>query len=89
MAQHLSVRKPLAYWKRENNLAEIDFLLERDGIVPVEIKAGMSPKSKSMRSFQSSDRPSSAYRLSLLNFRQEETLINLPLYAVHRLVHCH
>jgi predicted AAA+ superfamily ATPase len=39
VAQHLSVRKPLAYWKRENNLAEIDFLLDRDGIVPVEIKA--------------------------------------------------
>jgi len=86
VAQHLSVRKPLAFWKRENNLAEIDFLLERDGIVPVEIKAGKNPKSKSMRSYQSSYDPSSAYRLSLLNFRREEALTNLPLYAVHRLV---
>jgi predicted AAA+ superfamily ATPase len=86
VAQHLSAHKPLAYWKRENNLAEIDFLLERDGIIPVEIKAGINPKSKSMRSYQSSYTPSSAYRLSLLNFRKEETLTNLPLYAVHRLL---
>jgi predicted AAA+ superfamily ATPase len=46
-AQHLSARKPLAYWKRENNLTEIDFLLERDGIVSVEIKAGKNPQSRS------------------------------------------
>jgi len=85
VAQHLSEHSPLAYWKRENNLAEIDFLLERDGIVPVEIKAGINPKSKSMRSYQSSYNPSSAFRLSLLNFRQEDALANLPLYAVHRL----
>jgi hypothetical protein len=52
----------------------------------VEIKAGKNPKSKSMRSYQSSYSPTSAYRLSLLNFRKEETLTNLPLYAVHRLM---
>lgn len=83
VAQHL--RRPLAYWKRDNNVAEIDFLVERGGIVPVEVKAGINPKSKSMRSFRESYDPPLAIRLSLLNFRKEDGLLNIPLYAVHRL----
>lgn len=88
VAQHLTLlhRQPLAYWRRQNNQAEIDFLIERNGVVPIEVKAGENPKSKSMRSYRDSYAPNRAYRLSLLNFRQENGLVNLPLYAMHRLL---
>lgn len=87
IAQHLAQlqRNPLTYWKRENNMAEIDFLIERKGVIPIEVKAGANPKSKSLRSYRYSYAPSMSYRFSLLNFRKEATLHYLPLYAVHRL----
>ncbi len=87
VAQHLAQlqRNPLTYWKRENNMAEIDFLIERNGVIPIEVKAGTNPKSKSLRSYRDSYAPSTSYRLSLLNFRKETGLLNLPLYAIHRL----
>ncbi len=88
VAQHLAQlqQNPLTYWKRENNMAEIDFLIERNGVIPIEVKAGTNPKSKSLRSYRDSYAPSTSYRLSLLNFRKENGLFNLPLYAIHRLL---
>ncbi|MCK4826911.1 DUF4143 domain-containing protein, partial [bacterium] len=87
VAQQISALsdQPLVYWKREGNLAEIDFLVQHDQIIPIEVKAGVNPRSQSLRSYRKRYLPQTAYRLSLLNFRREEGLINLPLYAAQRL----
>ncbi|MCD4652743.1 DUF4143 domain-containing protein [bacterium] len=85
VAQHLRAysHQPLAYWRRKNNIGEIDFLLEANSVIPVEVKSGTNPKSKSLCSYIMSYQPDFAYRLSLLNFRSEKSIRNIPLYAVH------
>jgi len=87
VAQQISALsdQPLAYWKREGNLAEVDFLHENEGIIPIEVKAGINPRSQSLRSYRKRYSPQMAYRLSLLNFCKEAGLVNLPLYAAHRI----
>ena len=75
----------LAYWHKEGGNAEVDFLLEQGGVIPVEVKAGINPHSQSLRSYRNRYTPKNSYRLSLLNFCVEKGLINLPLYAVSRL----
>jgi predicted AAA+ superfamily ATPase len=71
------------YWSSERSDAEIDLLLQyRDRIVPVEVKAAENLHAKSLRFFVQKYRPAVAVRTSMSDFRKEEWLANLPLYAV-------
>ena len=65
-------------------MAEIDFLIETGGgIFPLEVKAGINPKSKSLRSYDNYFSPEKLFRLTLLNYRKDGKIINVPLYAVN------
>jgi uncharacterized protein len=84
VAQQLCVLNiELFYWKPAGGVAEVDFILslERD-ILPLEVKAGVNPKSKSLRSYEDRFHPSLMCRATLLNFKKEAVLWNIPLYAV-------
>ena len=88
VAQHLksSLDIDLYYWKSDRGTAEIDFLYESKGkIYPLEVKAGINPKSKSLRSYHDRFHPPSLIRTTLLNFRQDEKICNIPLYAISSL----
>ncbi len=87
VAQQLVFKgKALHYWESSGN-AEIDFVIQSAGtILPLEAKAGINVKSKSLRSFR--DRYpelTRACRVNLLNFQQAGEYENYPLYAV---LHC-
>ncbi|MFC1617582.1 ATP-binding protein, partial [Candidatus Margulisiibacteriota bacterium] len=72
----------LYYWKSKN-IAEIDFLLEKDDeIIPLEVKAGINKKAKSLKVYNDKYKPKTIYRLSLSNFSQNNNFFDLPLYAV-------
>ena len=44
--------QPLHYWRSKGGKAELDFLCEFSGrIYPLEVKAGINPRSKSLRSY--------------------------------------
>ncbi len=63
-------------------MAEVDFLVEDDGrVLPLEVKAGVNPKSKSLRSFDARFDPPLLLRLTLLNLRHDGKVCNIPLYA--------
>jgi predicted AAA+ superfamily ATPase len=73
----------LAYWKSEGKKAEVDFLFEIGGrVLPLEVKAGTNPKSKSLSSFDKYYKPDLLLRTTLLNKRRDNKVINLPLYAI-------
>ena len=73
----------LHYWRSSGGKAEVDFLLERDGeILPLEVKAGVNPKSKSLRSFDARFAPPLLVRSTLLNLKRDGRVLNVPLYAV-------
>ncbi len=71
------------YWAPENGNAELDFSIERSGtLVPIEVKAEENLQSKSLRSYIDRFHPAEAWRFSLANYREEEDLTNVPLYAI-------
>lgn len=86
--QQLVVSKVISiyYWSPENARAEIDFLLQREGkIIPLEVKAAENLHAKSLRVYRQKYQPDSAIRTSLSDYRKEEWMINLPLYAISAL----
>ncbi|MBT3258122.1 MAG: ATP-binding protein [Deltaproteobacteria bacterium] len=73
----------LYYWRSKGGRAELDFLCEFGGeICPLEVKAGINPKSKSLKSYDSQFKPPTLARANLLNLKKDGKILNLPLYAV-------
>jgi predicted AAA+ superfamily ATPase len=71
------------YWTNERNTNEVDFLLDTGGdVVPLEVKAEVNLQSKSLRAFAEKYRPTISIRTSMADYRREEWLLNLPLYAI-------
>lgn len=74
------------YWSADNATAEIDFIIQKSGkIVPIEVKAEENLKAKSLKVFCDKFKPDTAIRTSLSDYREEEWLVNLPLYAISEL----
>ncbi|MCD8150466.1 MAG: ATP-binding protein [Clostridiales bacterium] len=74
----------LFYWTSDSPTAEVDFLLQKKGIViPVEVKYDVNVHAKSMRHFSNMYHPEEMIRISARNFGQDEQgLCSIPLYAV-------
>lgn len=73
------------YYSKENSSQEIDFLLEtEERIIPMEVKASVSVKSKSFTGFINTDYKDSHFkglRLSLLPYIDQGWMENVPLYV--------
>jgi predicted AAA+ superfamily ATPase len=71
------------YWSNERGTNEIDFLVD-DGcdLVPVEVKAEENLSAKSLRAFYDKYKPNKAVRTSMSGYREEEWMINIPLYCI-------
>ncbi len=79
-------QQPLYYWRSKGGKAELDFLLELgDRIFPLEVKAGINPKSKSLKSYDSQFNPEFLARSNLLNLKKDGKIYNLPLYAISQI----
>jgi predicted AAA+ superfamily ATPase len=71
------------YWTNERSTSELDFLLGTgSAIVPLEVKAEVNLRSKSLKAFFDRYRPPLSIRSSLSDYRREDWLLNLPLYAI-------
>ena len=70
------------YWTAERATAEVDFVFQYGSdIVPLEVKAEENLKAKSLRQYYDKFKPRYALRMSMSDFRKEEWMTNLPLYA--------
>lgn len=74
------------YYTNDRSSAEVDFVLDngRD-VIPMEVKAEQNLKAKSLAAFTQKFQPKLAIRLSMADFKEEEGLVNLPLYALSAL----
>ena len=71
------------YWANERNTSEIDFLLDMgNAVVPLEVKAEVSLQSKSLKAFTEKFHPSISVRTSMTDYKRQDWLLNLPLYAI-------
>lgn len=74
--------QPLYYWTSSGS-AEVDFLVSfEERIFPLEAKAGVSKKKKSLLVYGEKYRSSVLTRTSLMNFKKDGLICNYPLYAV-------
>ena len=72
------------YWTAARGTAEIDFVFQWDSeVIPVEVKAAENLQSKSLKSYIEKYKPTYAVRSSLSNYRKEDWMTNIPLYAVN------
>ena len=73
------------YWTNDRGNAEIDFLIDTGNeIVPIEVKAETNLKAKSLKTFCEKYNPKMAIRTSMTVYKQEDWLLNLPLWAVEK-----
>lgn len=62
---------------------EQDFIIQKGkDAVPIEVKAGTNVHSQSLKAFVDKYHPNLAVRFSLLPYKEQEAIINIPLYAV-------
>jgi predicted AAA+ superfamily ATPase len=72
---------PLLYWKNDNT-AEVDFVIQKGvDVIPVEVKAGVWGRSKSMNIFMTKYKSAYGIRISKKNFGFENGVKSVPLYA--------
>ena len=73
------------YWTNDRGNAEIDFLIDTGSeVVPIEVKAETNLKAKSLKTFCEKYNPKMAIRTSMTDYKQEDWLLNLPLWAVEK-----
>lgn len=71
------------YYTNERGNCEIDFVIDRDNqIIPIEVKAEENLRAKSLKTYSEKFSPDICVRTSMSDYRKEDWLINLPLYAI-------
>lgn len=77
------------YWSSESSDGEVDFIYDIDDlIVPIEAKAELNLRSKSLRSFVSKYGLPYGYRVSLALYKEQDWITNIPLFAMNLLPGC-
>ncbi len=72
------------YWT-SGNTAEVEFILQDAGhIIPVEVKSNRNVTAKSLTFYRKQHNPPLSIRLSTLNMRKDDDLLNLPLYLADK-----
>lgn len=74
------------YYTNDRGTCEIDFLLDNgETVVPVEVKAEVNLRAKSLKTYVEKYHPEKSVRTSMADYKKEDWLINLPLYAVEEI----
>ena len=71
------------YYTNERGGCEIDFLVD-DGqrAIPIEVKAEINLKAKSLKTYREKYSPEKAVRISMADYKESEGLIDIPLYTL-------
>lgn len=73
----------LYYYTNDRGSCEVDFIVDTsEQIIPVEVKAEINLRAKSLKTYCEKYNPRIAVRTSMADFRKEDWLVNLPLYAI-------
>lgn len=80
-------RFSIHYWSSEKSTSEVDFILQyKNEILPLEVKAEENLHAKSLKVYAEKFSPTKAYRTSMSDYRQQDWLVNWPLYAINALL---
>ncbi len=71
------------YWSADTSTGEVDFVFQFYGkVIPLEVKAEENLKAKSLKIYIEKNDIERGIRTSMSDYRKEEKLTNLPLYAI-------
>ena len=71
------------YYTNDRGSCEVDFVVDTgEQIIPVEVKAEVNLRAKSLKTYREKFSPEIAVRTSMADYKKEEGLVNLPLYAI-------
>jgi len=71
------------YWTNDRGNAEIDFVVDNgNDVIPIEVKAEVNLQAKSLKAYRDRFDPKISIRTSMADYKKEDWLLNLPLYAV-------
>lgn len=77
------------YYTNDRGSCEVDFVIDNgEQIIPIEVKAEINLKAKSLKTYCEKFQPEIAVRTSMADYKKEDWLINLPLYAVAEISNC-
>lgn len=75
------------YYTNDRGSCKIDFVIDNGNlIILVEVKAEINLRAKSLKTYFDKFQPKISIRTSMADYKQEEWLINLPLYAINQIV---
>ena len=73
----------LYYWSAERGTAEVDFVVDTGRqVIPLEVKAEINLQAKSLKVYREKFHPALSIRTAMTDYKQEDWLLNLPLWAV-------
>ena len=74
------------YYTNDRGSCEIDFVVDTgEQIVPIEVKAETNLRAKSLKTYRERFEPELSVRTSMADYKKEEWLLNLPLYAIENI----
>ena len=76
------------YYTNENGGCEVDFVVDTgEEIVPVEVKSEVNLRSKSLKTYVEKFKTRISIRASMMDYKKESWILNLPLYVIENFVH--
>lgn len=74
---------PIFYLSSEKATGEIDFVIQLGiNVIPIEVKAAENLQAKSLKVFVEKYNTKKNIRTSMSDYREEEKLVNIPLYCI-------
>lgn len=74
------------YYTNDRGSCEIDFVVDNgEQIVPIEVKAETNLRAKSLKTYRERFEPELSVRTSMADYKKEDRLLNLPLYAIENI----
>lgn len=74
------------YYTNDRGSCEIDFAVDTgEQIVPIEVKAETNLRAKSLKTYRERFEPELSVRTSMADYKKEDWLLNLPLYAIEQI----
>ncbi len=71
------------YWTAGRGTAEVDFVIDTgNAIIPIEVKAEVNLQAKSLKTYREKFNPAFSIRTSMADYKKEDWLLNLPLWAM-------
>jgi len=74
------------YYTNDSGSCEVDFLIDNgEDVIPLEVKAEVNLRAKSLKSYVEKFSPTFAVRASMMDYKKDGGILNMPLYAIEEI----